>query len=58
MHFAAPYTTSCDPMLYELTDTHAEAYLVERPWLHNPFQSVHAIALANLGYVNISSVPL
>eukprot|EP00049_Salpingoeca_infusionum_P019212 m.360821 g.360821 ORF g.360821 m.360821 type:complete len:206 (+) comp19179_c0_seq1:25-642(+) len=45
----APYTGSIDPVLKKLTSDKSEAYLVERPWLKNPFNSVHAVALINLG---------
>lgn len=49
VHFAAPYTGSVDPFLTSMTETRAEGYIVERPWLHNPFNSVHAVALTNIG---------
>eukprot|EP00055_Hartaetosiga_balthica_P006912 m.22924 g.22924 ORF g.22924 m.22924 type:complete len:222 (+) comp5497_c0_seq1:37-702(+) len=49
VHLIAPYTASINPMLDSLSETRAQAYLVERPWLQNPFNSVHAVALTNLG---------
>lgn len=36
-------------MLDSMTDSRAEAHIDEKPWLTNPFNSVHAVALTNLG---------
>ena len=47
--FFAPYSASISPLIIELTETTAAASIVERPWLKNPFNSVHAVALTNLG---------
>ena len=49
VHLAAPYTASVNPMLATMTADYSEGYILERPWLHNPFNSVHAVAMANLG---------
>eukprot|EP01147_Barroeca_monosierra_P007563 gene7563-9841_t len=49
VHFAAPYTGSVNPMLTVMKDKYAEGFIIERPWLHNPFNSVHAVAMTNLG---------
>lgn len=53
------YTNSVAPMVKSLQmNDHPEEHLKrfesviemkERPWLRNPFKSIHAIALANLG---------
>lgn len=51
VHFAAPYTGSVNPMLTVMKDKYAEGFIIERPWLHNPFNSVHAVAMTNLGFV-------
>ena len=49
VNFAAPYTGSVRPILTKMDATEAEGYIVEQPWLQNPFNSVHAVALTNLG---------
>ncbi|EGD78543.1 hypothetical protein PTSG_09235, partial [Salpingoeca rosetta] len=49
VHLAAPYTASVNPMLTVMTSDYAEGFILERPWLHNPFNSVHAVAMTNLG---------
>jgi acyl-coenzyme A thioesterase PaaI-like protein len=45
----APYSASVNPFVLTLTDNQCSIEIVERPWLHNPFSSIHAIALANAG---------
>ncbi|EDQ93061.1 uncharacterized protein MONBRDRAFT_22436 [Monosiga brevicollis MX1] len=49
VHAAAPYTASVQPILTRMDEVEAEGYIVEQPWLRNPFNSVHAVALTNLG---------
>mmetsp|Transcript_2606 Transcript_2606/g.6075 ORF Transcript_2606/g.6075 Transcript_2606/m.6075 type:complete len:209 (-) Transcript_2606:207-833(-) len=53
--FVAPYSASCEPILRRL-EAEAKtgkvvcaASMTERPWLKNPFNSLHAVALTNLG---------
>jgi hypothetical protein len=51
---SAPYSNSVGPTLTRLEQSEdggvwCDAYMVEQPWLRNPFASVHAVALANLG---------
>ena len=45
----APYTASIGATLQEVSASSVTASMPDRPWLRNPFSSVHAIALANLG---------
>ena len=45
----APYSGSVSPKVMSLTATSATVTLAEKPWLHNPFSSIHAVALTNLG---------
>jgi acyl-coenzyme A thioesterase PaaI-like protein len=49
----APYSASVTPMVRGMektdTDIRVEASFEDRPWLRNPFQSVHAVALTNIG---------
>ncbi|GBG31284.1 Hypothetical Protein FCC1311_075072 [Hondaea fermentalgiana] len=53
--FMAPYSASCEPLLQRLDaepktgNVSCEATMTERPWLKNPFNSLHAVALTNLG---------
>jgi acyl-coenzyme A thioesterase PaaI-like protein len=47
--FYTPYTASITAQVGELTATTCECVMWEQPWLRNPFASVHALALANLG---------
>lgn len=47
--FYAPYTSSISPRVSEITLDKCTVTMVDRPWLRNPFNSVHAIALSNLG---------
>eukprot|EP00045_Choanoeca_perplexa_P002289 m.23787 g.23787 ORF g.23787 m.23787 type:complete len:214 (+) comp11430_c0_seq2:170-811(+) len=49
VNFAAPYSGSVRPILTKMNAIEAEGYIVEQPWLTNPFNSVHAVALTNLG---------
>ncbi len=44
----APYSSSISPKIMKLTKDECIACIDDRPWLRNPFNSVHAIALANL----------
>lgn len=45
----APYTASIGATIQDCSDSSVSASMADRPWLRNPFSSVHAIALANLG---------
>mmetsp|Transcript_29531 Transcript_29531/g.41177 ORF Transcript_29531/g.41177 Transcript_29531/m.41177 type:complete len:206 (-) Transcript_29531:82-699(-) len=47
--FAAPYSASISGHVEEFTDYSVTVSIMDRPWLRNPFSSIHAIALANLG---------
>eukprot|EP01137_Pigoraptor_chileana_P028769 Opistho-2@13087 len=44
----ATYTASISPRVVSLTSTSAVVRMTERPWLRNPFASIHAVALINL----------
>lgn len=46
----APYTSSITATVQTLGYGRASASITQRPWLLNPFNSIHAIALANLGF--------
>jgi len=45
----APYTASISPFVVELTNERCVVEIEDFFWHRNPFNSVHAIALANLG---------
>eukprot|EP00048_Salpingoeca_helianthica_P021702 m.13928 g.13928 ORF g.13928 m.13928 type:complete len:201 (+) comp6308_c0_seq2:37-639(+) len=45
----APYSASMSATILHLVPGHCEGSLQDRPWLRNPFNSIHALALANLG---------
>ena len=49
----APYSASVSPTVRSLKMTDKDITCVstfeDRPWLRNPFQSVHAVALTNIG---------
>ena len=45
----APYSASISATVTSLSATSCSSSLTERPWLRNPFESVHAVALTNLG---------
>lgn len=47
--FFAPYTSSIHPNVISLTKESCVTEITDYPWLRNPFKSIHAIALANLG---------
>ena len=47
--FYAPYTSSISPYVEHLDQVSCHASMEDRPWLRNPFQSIHAVALSNLG---------
>jgi hypothetical protein len=47
--FYAPYTASVSPIVKRLDRTSCTVSIQDRPWLRNPFSSVHAIALSNIG---------
>eukprot|EP01041_Mallomonas_annulata_P000288 gene288-522_t len=44
-----PYTTSIHPIVQKLDESYCIAMIEDRPWLRNPFHSIHAAALVNLG---------
>lgn len=45
----APYSASTTPHVEALSKTTCTVSIEERPWLKNPFNSVHAVALTNIG---------
>lgn len=45
----APYTASVGAYIEELTSDTCTVTLYDLPWLRNPFASLHAVALANVG---------
>eukprot|EP00467_Chlorarachnion_reptans_P017404 CAMPEP_0114529028 /NCGR_PEP_ID=MMETSP0109-20121206/24586_1 /TAXON_ID=29199 /ORGANISM="Chlorarachnion reptans, Strain CCCM449" /LENGTH=197 /DNA_ID=CAMNT_0001711343 /DNA_START=53 /DNA_END=643 /DNA_ORIENTATION=+ len=47
--FTAPYSASISASIEYLKGTKVRASIYDRPWLRNPFSSIHAVALANLG---------
>ena len=47
--FVAPYSASVSPCVEVLDDTQCEVTISDFWWHRNPFSSIHAIALANLG---------
>jgi hypothetical protein len=47
--FVAPYTASVAPCVQNLTSNSCIATMEDYPWLRNPFGSLHAVALTNLG---------
>lgn len=49
VYFYAPYTSSICGIVDKLNETTCEVYITDLPWLHNPYSSIHAVALANLG---------
>lgn len=44
----APYTSSIDAEVVEIRPGFARVVMKDRPWLRNPFASLHAVALTNL----------
>lgn len=46
---SAPYSASIGALIRRVDGGSVEASMTERPWLRNPFASIHALALANLG---------
>jgi hypothetical protein len=51
----APYTGSIRPKVIKFDGITCEAIMKDRPWLRNPFRSVHAVALTNLGVLSLMS---
>jgi len=47
--FFAAYTASISAYVDDLSNNQSIIILYDYPWLRNPFSSIHAIALANLG---------
>ena len=47
--FIAPYTGSISTYVEDLSNDQSIIILYDYPWLRNPFGSIHAIALANVG---------
>ncbi len=47
--FFAPYSGSVNPIVTRFTMSECEVTMNDHAWLRNPFQSIHALALANLG---------
>ena len=45
----SPYSGSIDPLVEEFDKNKAQCSIVCKRYLKNPFNSVHALALANLG---------
>ena len=45
----APYSGSINPIVEEFDENTAKCYIQEKRCLKNPFNSIHALALANLG---------
>jgi len=47
--FFAPYSASISPHVESCSVDDVTVSMTEMPWLKNPFNSIHAVALANLG---------
>lgn len=47
--YFTPYTASIYPLVTHFSATECTAQIYNYPWLRNPFHSVHAVALMNLG---------
>lgn len=47
--FYSPYTASIHPQIKHLSPSECVATMPDLPWLRNPFQCLHAVALTNLG---------
>lgn len=45
----APYTSSIGAFVEDISEHNCTVSMHDYPWLRNPFQSLHALALANLG---------
>ncbi|KNC47860.1 uncharacterized protein AMSG_04090 [Thecamonas trahens ATCC 50062] len=47
--FISPYTGSISPFVLDMSPDGVSVAMIDRPWLRNPFNSLHAVALTNLG---------
>ena len=50
----SPYTSSINPIIENYNDTYCESYIEDTKSIHNPFNSIHALALTNLGELTSS----
>ena len=54
----APYSATVGAQLEDLTDNSCTWVIHDYPWLRNPFQSIHALALGNVGEMASGTVML
>ena len=45
----SPYSGSISPIVEEFTETNIKVSMTEHRYIKNPFKSIHAIAISNLG---------
>jgi hypothetical protein len=46
---SSPYSGSINPNIKYFDNTRCICYIIDKRSIHNPFKSIHALALANLG---------
>lgn len=45
----SPYTSTINPIIDKYNDTYCESHIEDKKFIRNPYNSIHAIALTNLG---------